>query len=147
MAEEKPKEVDVLMAEAKTLGLDIPRLSIAGLRSKDPKNVAKEEARQAKQLVYLLKVSIEKAKEKARTKPIKKRRALLVSRFKAVKARDRAFTYSDANIKAWLEELNLIDSNPKSWNKITAKGTLPFTPSNKKKKSARDILDGMDFED
>ena len=136
-----------LIEEAKTLGIELPRLSLAGLRVKDPKIVTKEEIRQEKQFIHLLQTAIAKNKANARMKPIDKRRALLVSRFKAVKSRNRPSTYSDANLKAWIEELNMINNNPKSWNKVTKNGTVNFVPGNKKKKTARDILDEMDLED
>lgn len=136
-----------LIEEAKTLGIELPRLSLAGLRVKDPKIVAKEEIRQKKQFIHLLQTAIAKNKANAKMKPIDKRRALLVSRFKAVKSRNRPSTYSDANIKAWIEELNMINNNPKSWNKVTKNGTVNFVPGNKKKKTARDVLDEMDLED
>ena len=141
-AEEEAK----LIEEATSLGLKIPRLSIGGLKDKKPENITKEEARQKKQFIDLLKTMIAKHKANAKMKPIEKRKALLVSRLKAVKARDRAYTYTDAIIKAWLEELEMINNNPKAWNKTTVNGTKPYTPSNKKKKTALDILDSMDLD-
>jgi hypothetical protein len=144
---EEKAEVDILIAEAKRLGLKIPKISIAGFKSKKPGDIEKEKARVKKQLVHLLQHAIANAKANAKLKPIDKRRALLRSRFKAVKARDRAHTYSDKNIKAWLEELKMINNNPKSWNKLTKNGTVPFVPGNRKKKTARDILDGMNLEE
>lgn len=140
------KEKAELLEEAKTLGIKLPRLSIGGLKTKDPKTVAKEELRQKKQFNHLLRHAIAKKKAEAKMKPIEKRRAVLIARLKVVKSRTRAHTYSDANIKAWIEELNLINGNPNSWNQITVKGTKPYTPGNKRKKTARDILDGMDLE-
>lgn len=135
-----------LIEEAISLGLKIPRLSIGGIKNTKPENIAKEKARQNKQLIYSLKTMIAKHIANAKMKPIERRKALLVSRLKAVKARDRASTYSDVIVKAWLEELEMISSNPKAWNKTTTNGTKPYTPSSKKKKSALDILDEMDLE-
>ena len=149
MAEEKIEDgqtLEELLAEAKTLGIKLPRLSSAGVKDRSTKNIAKEEVRQKKQFIRILQLAIANKKDDAQMEPIDKRRILLVSRFKAVKSRTRANTYSDANLKAWIEELDMINNNPKSWNKITAKGTKGFTPSNKKKKTARDILDSMDLE-
>lgn len=144
------KKVDdlrvTLIKEAAALGLKLPRLSFAGVKDKKPENLAKEKARQDKQFIHLLQTAIAKHKEVAKMKPIEKKRALLIARFKAVKSQTRANTYSDANIKAWLEELDLIDRNPKSWNKITVNGTKPYIPSNKRKKTSKEILDGMDLE-
>lgn len=151
-AEEKPKnKVEDLKAtlikEAGTLGIKLPRTSISGFKSKKPEDIEKEKVRVEKDLILWLQTVIAAAKAEAKLKPIDKRRALLISRMRAVKARARAHTYSDANIKAWLEELAMIDSNPKSWNKITKSGTVNFTPGNKRKRTARDILDEMDLED
>lgn len=152
MAKDEKSEVEsgdlkaTLIAEAEALGIKLPRLSYAGVKDKKPENLAKEKVRQDKQFIHLLQDAIAKHKANAKLKPIEKKRALLIARMKAVKSQTRAHTYSDAIINAWIEELKLIDSNPKSWNKITVNGTKPYTPSNKRKKTARDILDGMDLE-
>lgn len=141
------KESEKIAAEAKALGIKPSRVSLSGFKDKSPDKLAKEEARNKKLIEKRLKGRVAQAKENAKKKPIEKRRGLLVARLKAVKSRRRPNTYSDANIKAWIEELDLIDNNPKSWNKATANGTKPYTPGNKKKRTARDILDGMDLDD
>ena len=153
MAKEKdvdPKiaEDEKLLAEAKTLGVTRSKVSMSGFNVKDlsPEKIAKEEDKQNKLADERLKTRVEQAKLDAKKKPIEKRKALLVSRFKAVKSRTRPNSYSDANIKAWIEELNMINNNPKSWNKLTKNGTIPFIPGNRKKKTAHEILDGMDLE-
>lgn len=133
-----------LIKEATTLGIPLPKLSVAGI--KDKKNIDKETARQKVQFNHILQDAIDKHKANAKMKPIDKRRELLKSRFKAVKSQTRAVTYSDANIKAWLEEDKMIRDNPKSWVKVTKNGTIPFTPANKRKKTAKEILDTMDLE-
>ena len=138
--------VEKLIEEATSLGLKIPRISIAGFKGKTPEDLIKEKARVKKQLIDLLTTMIAKHKANAKLKPIEKRKAVLAARFKAVKSRTRAHTYSDKNIAAWLEEYNLIKDNPKSWNKITANGTKPYTPGNKRKMTAKDRLDAMDLE-
>lgn len=144
-AEEKEeKEAKKIAAEAKALGIKPSRVSLSGFKDKNPDKIAKEEARNKKLIAKRLKVRVAQAKEKKT--PIEKRRELLVARLRAVKSRRRANTYSDENIKAWVEELNMIDNNPKSWIKATASGTKPYTPGNKKKRTARDILDGMDLD-
>ncbi len=137
-----------LLEKAKLLNIKLPRVSLAGFKFRDKaEKLSKEEVRQEKEQIKWLKSVIASAEARAKMKPIEKRRALLRARFRAVKNRKRPNTYSDKNIKAWLEELDLIERNPKSWNTITKNGTLNYTPSNKKKKSARDTLDGMDLED
>lgn len=136
-----------LIEEAKALGIKLPKVSLAGLKSKKPEDIEKEKTRLAKGRIEWLKTMIAKKKAEAKMKPIDKRRAVLAARFRAVKSRNRAHTYTNKNIEAWLEEYNLINSNPKSWNKITSNGTKSYTPGNKRKKSAKDILDGMDLED
>ena len=157
MAEEKEKaeakekaEDEKLLAEAKALGVTRSKISISGFNIKgkpgEPDNIDKEERKHNKLADERLKNRVKQAKLDAKRKPIEKRKALLVSRFKAVKSRLRPHTYSDANIKAWLEELEKINSNPKSWNKVTRNGTIPFIPGNKRKKTARDRIDGMDFD-
>ena len=153
MAKEKdvdPKvaEDEKLLTEAKTLGITRSKVSMSGFNVKDlsPEKIAKEEDKQNKLADKRLKTRVEQAKLDAKKKPIEKRKALLVSRFKAVKSRTRPNSYSDANIKAWIEELNMINNNPKSWNKLTKNGTIPFIPGNRKKKTAHEILDGMDLE-
>lgn len=136
-----------LIEEAKLLGIKLPRTSIAGFKGKKPEDIEKEKARIAKGLIKWLQIMIAKKKAEAKMKPIDKRKAVLVGRFKAVRSRDRAHTYSDANIKAWTEEFNLIKNNPRAWNKITKNGTVPYVPGNKKKKTAKEILDGMNLDD
>ena len=153
MAKEKdvdPKvaEDEKLLTEAKTLGVTRSKVSMSGFNVKDlsPEKIAKEEDKQNKLADKRLKTRIEQARLDAKKKPIEKRKALLVSRFKAVKSRTRPNSYSDANIKAWIEELNMINNNPKSWNKLTKNGTIPFIPGNRKKKTAHEILEGMDLD-
>lgn len=141
------KNLASLIEEANELGIRLPRISPAVPKDKDPAKIAKEQVRVDKQFIHSLESAIAKHKANAKMKPIEKKRGVLVARLKAVKSRNRAHTYTDANIRAFLEELELIDRNPKSWNKVTVNGTKPYTPSNKKKKTARDILDGMDLED
>jgi len=156
MAEENEKtkdkektEDEKLLAEAKELGVTRSKISVSpGFRTKDstPEKLAKEENKQNKLADERLKDRVEQAKVNAKIKPIDKRKNLLVSRFKAVKSRARPNNYSDANIKAWLEELKMIDNNPKSWNKVTKNGTIPFIPDNRRKKTAKEMLDSMDLD-
>lgn len=131
--------------EAERLDIPIPKTSMTGFKGKKPSEIEKEEARLKKHVAGILKIAIAKKKADAKLKPIDRRKAYLTSRFKAVRSRTRAHTYSDANIKAWLEEYKLIENNPKAWNKITKKGTVNYTPGSKKKKTAKDILDGMNL--
>lgn len=145
MAKEK-LDTEKIEEEAKSLGVKKSRTTMAGFKDKDPAKIAKETAKHDKLANKRLESRIDRAKADAKLKPIDKRRMLLVARFRAVKSRHRPNTYSDANIKAWIEELEMINNNPKSWNKITANGTIPFTPANKKKRTARDILESMDLE-
>ena len=146
MAKEK-RTKEELFEEAKTLGVSIPRVQMSGFKSTKPVEVEKEKARVEKEILSQTEAAIAKKKANAKKKPIDKRRELLEGRFKAVKTRQRAHTYSNKNIEAWLEEYNMIKRNPKGWNKITQNGKLSFTPGNKKKQTAKDILDGMDFDD
>ncbi len=149
MAEKEEKAIDLkaaLIKEAETLGIKIPRTSLAGLKSKKPEDIEKEKARIEKGLIEWLQIMIAKAKVEARMKPIDKRRKLLAGRFKAVRSRKRAHTYSDKNIEAWLEEYSLIKNNPKRWNEITENGKKPYTPGNKKKMTAKDRLDAMNLD-
>lgn len=134
--------------EARALGIKTSTVKLAGFKDKSKSDkMEKEQERQKKLLNKRTAKRIEKAKAKANMKPIEKRRNLLRSRLRAVKARERANTYSDANIKAWLEELQLIDSSPKMWNQLTNKGTVNFIPGNKKKRTMRDVVDSMDLEE
>lgn len=141
------EETEKLEEEAKALGIKIPKTSMGGLKSKKPEDIEKEKLRLAKDKIQWLQIMIAKAKAVSKMKPIDKRRKLLEGRFKAVRSRTRAHTYTNKNVEAWLEEHALIKNNPKSWNKITANGTKPFTPGNKKKKTAKDLLDEMDLEE
>ena len=143
---EKEKAKDEIETDVRTLSIKKSKISMTGFKSKKPAEFAKEEKRQKEFAEKRIVNRIAKAKADAKMKPIDKRRAVLAARFKAVKARKRTSTYSNKNIEAWLEEYNLIQNNPKSWNRITAKGTRPFQPGNKKKKTAKDILDEMDLE-
>ncbi len=144
MAQEESKAT--LIEEARKLGIKLPIVNIKGFKSIKPEDIIKEKARLDKDFITWLKIMIAKKKVEAKMSPIDKRRALLNGRLRAVKARVRAHTYSDATIKAWLEELDMINRNPKSWNKITGKGARNYVPGNKREKTARDILDGMDLE-
>ena len=143
-------EDEKLMAEAKALGVTRSKVKTSGFSIKGktppPDVLAKEQKRHEKLADKRFKARVEQARIDAKKKPIEKRKELLVGRFNAIKSRTRAHTYSDANITAWTEEYNMIINNPKSWNKITNKGTTSFIPGNKKKKSAREILDGMDLD-
>ena len=144
------KKVDKIDREAEQLGIKTSKVKTTGFRSKKgvtQTQIEKEEKRNADLIAKRTEKRIAKARAGAKMKPIDKRKALLVGRFRAVRARTRAHTYSDANLKAWIEELNLINNNPGQWNKITQKGKLNYTPGNKKKKTARDILDGMNLDD
>lgn len=149
MAKEETEkaEIDNLIEEAKQLGIKISKTSTAGFKSKKPGDLEKEKVRIAKNHITWLKIMIAKAKAEAKMKPIDKRRALLRGRFKAIRSRTRAHTYTNKNVEAWLEEFNLIKNNPRSWNRITANGTKPFTPGNRRKKTAKDMLDEMNLGD
>lgn len=150
-AEAKAKaEDEKLSAEAKTLGVTRSKISMSGFNVKgkpaEPDMIEKEEAKQNKLADKRLKSRVEQARLDAKKKPIDKRRDLLASRFKAVRSESRAHTYSDKNLKAWLEEYNLILNNPKSWTKLTKNGTSAFIPDNRKKRTTKEILDSMDLE-
>jgi hypothetical protein len=146
-AEDKSEE---LLAEAAALGVTRSKVKMSSFtirgKTPDPDIMEKEKAKQNKLADKRLKGRVEQKKLDAKKKPIEIRKELLVGRFKAVTSRVRANTYTDAQLKAWTEEYNMIVSNPKSWNKLTKNGTMPFIPGNKKKKTAKEILDGMDLE-
>ena len=148
--EDELNENEKLLAEAKALGVTQPKVRMAGFtirgKTPEPTIIEAEEKKHKKLADEKLKIRVHEAKQRAKQKPIDKRRDLIKSRFKAVKNRTRANTYSDKNIQAWLEELNLIENNPKSWIRLTKNGTIPFVPGNRKKKTAREILDSMDLE-
>lgn len=148
-AVEKGKEIDKakLEKEAATLGIKKSKVLMSGYKDKNPDKLEKEKAKHDKLVNKRLEGRVAKAKADAKKKPIDKRRALLKGRFRAVRSRRRPRTYSDKNIKAWVEEFNMIENNPQGWNRATANGTKPFTPSNKKKKTAREILDAMELDD
>lgn len=135
-----------LLAEAKAFGITKSRVSTSGFKHKKPEELEKENKRLAKLSNERLKVRVEAAKILAKMKPIDIRKALLVSRFKAVRSKTRPRAYTDNNIVAWLEELNLINTNPKSWNKLTNHGKIPFVPGNRKKMTAREKLEAMDLD-
>lgn len=136
-----------LSDEARGLGIKPSRIRMSSFKSKDPEKIDKEQAKHDKMVNKRIKKRIAKKKAEVKLKPIDKRKALLVGRFKAVKSRNRPNSYSDANLKAWLEELNMIKNSPGTWNKLTKNGTIGFVPGNKKKKTARDEIDGMDLDD
>lgn len=132
--------------EANALGVKKSDVKMAGFKDKDPTKIATEEARNEKLVQQRTKNRIEKAKKEAKMKPIDKRKAVLVGRFKAVRARKRANTYSNKNVEAWTEEFNMIKNNPKGWIEATKNGTVPFSPGNKRKKTAKELLDSMDLD-
>lgn len=148
-AEEEAKTT-ATAEKAQQLGIRTSKVKMTGFKSKKgvtPAQIEKEEKKHKDLAVKRTENRIAKAKAKAKMKPIDRRKALLAGRFKAVRSRTRAHTYSEKNLEAWLEEYNLIKNNPKRWNKITQNGKLNYTPGNKKKKTAKDILDGMNFDD
>jgi len=148
--EEAENENEKLLAEAKALGVTRSKISLSGFtvrgKTPDPEVMAKEQARHDKLADKRLRARVKQAKLDDKKKPIDKRKELLVSRFKAVRDKVRSVTYTDAQIKAWTEEYNMIVNNPKSWVKLTNNGKVSFIPDNKKKKTAREVLDGMDLE-
>ena len=148
--EDELNEQEKLEAEAKALGITKSKVRMAGFtirgKTPPPEVITAEEERHKKLSEEKLKIRVEEAKQRAKIKPIDKRRNLIKSRFKAVRNKTRANTYSNKNIEAWLEELNMIENNPKSWIKLTNNGTIPFIPGNKKKKTAKEILDSMDLD-
>ncbi len=134
--------------EAKALGVKKTRVVMAGFKEKSNSDkMDKEKARHKKLVKKRMVRRIEKAKEKAKMKPIDKRKALLASRLKAHRARQRARTYSDKTIQAWLEEYQLIVNSPKMWNQLTKNGKDNYVPGNKKERTMRDVLDSMNLDD
>lgn len=146
---QKAKATATLEEEAAKLGVKKSKVLMSSfdVKNKTPEKIAKEAERHEKLVAQRLKNRVVKAKAKAKMKPIDKRKALIVGRFRAVKAKTRAHTYTNKMIAAWTEEYELIISNPKQWNAITKKGTKPYTPGNKKKMTAKERLDGMDLDD
>lgn len=137
---------DKMAEEAEILGVTKSKIKVSGYKEKDPGKVAKELARHKKQVDQRVKNRIEKTKVKAKMTPIQIRKALLVGRFKAVRAKSRERTYSNKIIEAWTEEFNMINNNPKQWIKLTSNGMQQFTPGNKKKQSAKELLDSMNLD-
>lgn len=146
------KELDTAKIEedAAALGVRKSKVSMTGFNNKKgrkPVEIEREEKRVKKKVNSRLAHMVDKKKAEAKMKPIDKRRALLIARLKAVKSQKRPNTYSVANIKAWMEELEAIDRNPKSWTKLTNSGKAPFQPSNKRKvRTALELLEGIDLD-
>ncbi len=142
----RSQEGKELSEEAEALGVKPTRLVVKGFKHKTVEELEKEEARNKKLIAVRLSNCIEKAKKLGKMKPIEKRHALLVGRFKAITSEIRANTYSDKIVNAWIEEFNLIENSPKQWNNDTKNGTIPYTPGSKRKKTAKQILAGMDLD-
>ena len=140
------KEKANLEEEAKLLGVKKSRVVMTGYKGKKADMVEKETARHKKLVEKRLENRIARAKKVAKMKPIDLRKAALKSRFKTVQSGKRQAIYTDAILRAWIEELDLINSNPKAWNKATKNGTRSYTPGSKKKQTAKDILDKMDLD-
>ena len=143
-AEEKAKVS--IEEEAKLLGVKKSRVVMTGYKGKKADMVEKETARHKKLVEKRLENRIARAKKVAKMKPIDLRKAALKSRFKTVRSGKRQAIYTDAILRAWIEELDLINSNPKAWNKATKNGTKSYTPGSKKKQTAKDILGRMDLD-
>lgn len=143
------KAAATIEAEAERLGVkkSVVHMSSFDVKNKTPEKINKEEARHKKLVAARLKNRVAKAKALAKMKPIDKRKALLKGRFRAVRNRTRAHTYTNKMIAAWTEEYELIIHNPKQWNSLTHNGTKPYTPGNKKKMTAKERLDGMNLDD
>ena len=142
-------EAEKIAAEAKLLGIKPSKISMSGynVRNMTQEKRDKEGKKQKKLAEKRLVSRIAQVKTDAKKKPIDKRRELLIGRFKAVRDRVRASTYSDKNIEAWTEEFNLITNNPKQWNRVTKNGKVPYAPANRRKKTAKELLDSMDLGD
>ena len=138
---------DKLAKEAKRLGVTESKVKLAGFKGKDsPDKMERERKRQKRMADDRLEKRIAKAKAAAKMKPIDKRKALLIARLKNIRSHTRSNAYSDQNLKAWIEELELIDNHARAWNTATKNGTRPYAPGNKKKKTANDIIDAMDLD-
>lgn len=146
MAKEETKKEEKV-DEAAVLGVKGSRIVMTGFKDKDPTRIAKEAAKHETLSKARIEKRVAKAKKDAKMKPIEKRKALLASRFKAVRARVRPNNYTNKMIEAWTEEFELIRNNPKQWNKITNNGTKNFTPGNKKKMTAKEKLDNMNLDE
>lgn len=142
MAPEQNDNVD----EAKMLGVKKSKVSMGGFKSKGPADTERESRKQSEAANLRVKNRVAKAKKVAKQKPIDVRRTFLQSRFKAVRARIRPNNYSDALIKIWIKELEVIDNNPKHWIKETQNGSVPYPRADKKHRSARSLLDSMDLD-
>lgn len=149
--EDKPEE-ETLEQEAKRLGVTKSKVDMSGFMSlntqgKTPDKITKEQKRQEKLANERLAARVAQKKIDDKKTPIEKRKELIVGRFKAVRSKTRAHTYTDKMIEAWTEEYNLIKRSPKQWIKITDNGKIPFAPGNKRKKTAKELLDSMNLED
>lgn len=146
MAESKPKMPGVNEVEA--LGIDRSKVKFSNYKHRDDSGKTEKEQRKHEKLAdKRVENRIAKKKALAKMTPIQKRKALLVGRLKAVKAKARSYTYSDAVVAAWTEEFTLIKDNPKAWNKATANGSIPYNPGNKHKMTAKERLEHMDLDD
>jgi hypothetical protein len=132
--------------EAKVLGVDKSKTNLSSYKTKGPADTAREAKKQEELIAKRVKNRVAKKKALAKKKPIEVRRALLTSRFKAIRARTRPNNYSEAMINAWIEELKVIDNNPKLWNKETNNGQFPYPRPAKGKRSAQSLLDSMDLD-
>ena len=141
---ETPADNDAV--EAKALGVKKSKVSLASYKTKGPADTAREATRQEEMAAARVKNRIAKAKADAKKKPIDKRRELIQARFKAIRSRHRPTTYSDALIRTWMKELEVIQSNPKHWVKETGDGKKAYPIVNKKNRSARSLLDSMDLD-
>ena len=138
------KETD--LDEAKALGVKESKVKMSSFKDKDSVKIERETKKHEKLCALRIENRIAKAKVLAKMKPIDKRRALLVGRFKAVRAKARTYTYSDKVIEAWTEEFKVINNDPKMWITATANGTTQFVPGNRKKKTPKERLDAMDLD-
>ena len=143
---EADEEADDIERERKSLGIAESKIGMAGFKSKKPHEIEKEVKRHAELVKKRTINRIAKAKTKVKAGKMGERKLNLTGRLKAVRSRTRPNTYSEANLKAWIEELNMINNNPKGWAKQTKNGTIPYTPGTKKKKSQKDIIDSMDLD-
>ncbi len=140
-------ELDIQISEeARALGVKGSKVKMSSFKDKDPTKVAKEKAKQEALIQKRIKNRIAKVKALAEMEPIDRRRALLRGRFEAVKAKARGITYSNKIIEALTEEYKIIQNSPKVWIKATNNGTTPFTPGNKRKKTAKQLLDTMNLD-
>jgi hypothetical protein len=130
---------DAQKEQANSLGITPSRVNLSGFKDKEPAKLDKEIRKHEELVDTRIANRIDKAKADSKLTAIDKRRLQLQARLKAVRSGKRPRSYPRLVVMAWIEELKLIEANPKGWK-------VGWTPNKQKKQTPTEILESMNLD-